>query len=68
MTTSLQALIDRYNEVMAMWGEPDADFEKVGALTKKGDRDDAGGSRAVAGQLQLVAVQAAGVDGRGIWG
>ena len=28
----VQALIDRYNEVMAMWGDPDADFDKVGAL------------------------------------
>ena len=28
----IQALIDRYNEVMAMWGDPDADYEKVGAL------------------------------------
>jgi sulfate-transporting ATPase len=26
-----QALIERYNEVLAMWGDPDADFEKVGA-------------------------------------
>ena len=26
-----QALIDRYNEVMAMWADPDADFEKIGA-------------------------------------
>jgi ATP-binding cassette ChvD family protein len=25
-------LIDRYNEVLAMWGDPDADFDKVGAL------------------------------------
>ncbi|MEY3053935.1 MAG: energy-dependent translational throttle protein EttA [Ilumatobacteraceae bacterium] len=25
-------LLDRYNEVMAMWGDPDADYEKVGAL------------------------------------
>ncbi|HNI35626.1 MAG TPA: ATP-binding cassette domain-containing protein, partial [Microthrixaceae bacterium] len=25
-------LITRYNEVMAMWGEPDADYEKVGAM------------------------------------
>jgi sulfate-transporting ATPase len=24
-------LIDRYNEVLAMWGDPDADFDKVGA-------------------------------------
>ena len=29
---SVQAIIDRYNEVMAMWGDPDADYEKVGAL------------------------------------
>jgi len=26
-----QALIDRYNEVLAMWGDPDADLEQVGA-------------------------------------
>jgi energy-dependent translational throttle protein EttA len=26
-----QALIDRYNEVLAMWGDPEADFDKVGA-------------------------------------
>ena len=25
-------LLDRYNEAMAMWGDPDADYEKVGAL------------------------------------
>src|SRR5215471_8976477 len=25
-------VLDRYNEVMAMWGDPDADYEKVGAL------------------------------------
>src|ERR1700709_412465 len=25
-------LIDRYNEVLAMWADPDADFEKVGTL------------------------------------
>jgi len=25
-------LLDRYNEVMVMWGDPDADYEKVGAL------------------------------------
>ncbi len=25
-------LIERYNEVMAMWGDPDADYDKVGAL------------------------------------
>ena len=28
----VKELIDRYNEVMAMWGDPDADFDKVGAL------------------------------------
>ena len=28
----IQQLIDRYNEVMGMWADPDADFEKVGAL------------------------------------
>ena len=28
----VQALIDRYNEVMAMWADPDADYDKVGAL------------------------------------
>jgi ATPase subunit of ABC transporter with duplicated ATPase domains len=28
----VQGLIDRYNEVMAMWGDPDADYDKVGAL------------------------------------
>ncbi|HMT24855.1 MAG TPA: energy-dependent translational throttle protein EttA [Microthrixaceae bacterium] len=25
-------LLDRYNEVMGMWGDPDADFEKIGVL------------------------------------
>jgi len=28
----VKALLDRYNEVMAMWGDPDADYEKIGAL------------------------------------
>ena len=28
----VKGIIDRYNEVLAMWGEPDADFDKVGAL------------------------------------
>ncbi|MBU3719030.1 MAG: energy-dependent translational throttle protein EttA [Actinobacteria bacterium] len=28
----VKAVLDRYNEVMAMWGDPDADYEKVGAL------------------------------------
>ncbi len=27
----VQALIDRYNEVMAKWADPDADYEKIGA-------------------------------------
>ncbi len=27
----VQALLDDYNAVLAQWGEPDADFEKVGA-------------------------------------
>ena len=29
---AVKAILDRYNEVMAMWGDPDADYEKVGAL------------------------------------
>jgi energy-dependent translational throttle protein EttA len=29
---AVQSVIDRYNEVMAMWAEPDADYEKIGAL------------------------------------
>ena len=28
----VQDLIDRYNEVMGMWADPDADYDKVGAL------------------------------------
>jgi sulfate-transporting ATPase len=28
----VKALRDRYDEVMAMWGDPDADYDKVGAL------------------------------------
>ncbi len=27
-----QALVDRYNQVLAMWGDPDADLEEVGRL------------------------------------
>ncbi|MET0460138.1 MAG: ATP-binding cassette domain-containing protein, partial [Ilumatobacteraceae bacterium] len=27
---AVQSIIDRYNEVMAMWAEPDADYEKIG--------------------------------------
>ena len=26
------ALLDRYNEVLAMWGEPEADLDQVGAM------------------------------------
>ncbi len=29
---AVQAIIDRYNEVMAMWAAPDADYDKIGAL------------------------------------
>jgi len=29
--TAVQSIIDRYNEVMAMWAEPDADYDKIGA-------------------------------------
>jgi len=29
---AVQGIIDRYNEVMAMWADPDADYEKIGAL------------------------------------
>src|SRR5215211_5913932 len=28
----VRALLDRYNDVMTMWGDPDADYEKIGAL------------------------------------
>ncbi len=28
----VHGLIERYNEVMAMWADPDADFDKIGAL------------------------------------
>ena len=28
----VQGIIDRYNEVMAMWGDPDADYDKIGTL------------------------------------
>jgi ATP-binding cassette ChvD family protein len=30
--SEVKGLIDRYNEVMAMWADPDADYEKVGSL------------------------------------
>src|SRR5512147_1235533 len=29
---AVQSVIDRYNEVMAMWADPDADYEKIGTL------------------------------------
>ncbi len=29
---AVQGLIDRYNEVMAMWADPDADYDKIGSL------------------------------------
>src|SRR5918993_147110 len=29
---AVQSIIDRYNEVMAMWAQPDADYDKIGAL------------------------------------
>jgi ATP-binding cassette ChvD family protein len=28
----IRELLTRYDEIMAMWGDPDADFEKIGAL------------------------------------
>ena len=28
--TEVQSIIDRYNEVMAMWADPDADYDKIG--------------------------------------
>ncbi|HEX4983264.1 MAG TPA: energy-dependent translational throttle protein EttA [Ilumatobacteraceae bacterium] len=30
--TAVQSIIDRYNEVMAMWADPDADYDKIGKL------------------------------------
>jgi len=30
--SEVQSVIDRYNEVMAMWADPDADYDKIGAL------------------------------------
>ena len=29
---AVQSVIDRYNDVMTMWADPDADYEKIGAL------------------------------------
>ncbi len=29
---AVQGIIDRYNEVMAMWADPDADYDKIGTL------------------------------------
>ncbi len=28
----IKGVLDRYNEVMAMWADPDADYDKIGAL------------------------------------
>jgi energy-dependent translational throttle protein EttA len=28
---AVQSIIDRYNDVMAMWADPDADYDKIGA-------------------------------------
>ncbi|HEX3090577.1 MAG TPA: energy-dependent translational throttle protein EttA [Ilumatobacteraceae bacterium] len=30
--SAVQSIIDRYNEVMTMWADPDADYDKIGAL------------------------------------
>jgi ATP-binding cassette ChvD family protein len=35
---AVQSIIDRYNEVMAMWADPDADYDKIGKL--QGDLED----------------------------
>src|SRR5688572_27599777 len=29
---AVQSIIDRYNDVMAMWADPDADYDKIGKL------------------------------------
>ncbi len=29
---AVQSIIDRYNEVMSMWADPDADYDKIGKL------------------------------------
>ena len=29
---AVQSIIDRYNDVMTMWGDPNADYDKIGAL------------------------------------
>ena len=29
---AVQSIIDRYNEVMTMWGDPDADYDKIGTM------------------------------------
>ncbi len=29
---AVQSIIDRYNEVMTMWADPDADYDKIGVL------------------------------------
>src|SRR5215203_5327787 len=29
---AVQSIVDRYNDVMAMWADPDADYDKIGTL------------------------------------
>ena len=36
----VQSIIDRYNEVMAMWADPDADYDKIGKLQADARRQD----------------------------
>ncbi len=50
-----KALIDRYNEVLAMWGDPDADLEKVGAeQAELEDRINAANAWDVERQVQIA--------------
>ena len=39
----VQAIIDRYNEVMAMWADPDADYDKIGKEQAQLEEDAAAG-------------------------
>ena len=32
----IKTLIDRYNQVMDMWADPDADYEKIGRTSRTG--------------------------------
>ena len=36
----VQGIIDRYNEVMAMWADPDADYDKIGKEQARARRQD----------------------------